>query len=177
MAMREDTSVYPTMVQLKDCLCLELQKSELGTPCFCDIMPGTSDGFIDVECDGEVEGCDGCGGCGGSAWVRLVQVFPSSRLPEQEVGLGGGTFLAAQLEVGVARCITVVDSDGTAPDAVTQHMDTRALLADMAAMRRAISCCFRGRDNEEDWMLGAYTPLPGLGGVGGGSWQVFAKVT
>lgn len=170
MALVEDTSVYPTMVSLRDCLCAELEKSDLPTTCFCDIMPGTSDGFIDVDCDGDDN-------CGGSAWVRLVNVFPSSRLPEQEIGLGGGTFLAAELEVGVARCITAIDDDGTAPDAVTQHMDTRLILADMAAMRRAISCCFRGRDREEDWMLGAYTPLPGLGGVGGGSWQVYAKVT
>ena len=166
---REDTTVYPTMIRLRDCLCAELAKSNLPTPCFCDLMPADSDGLIDVQC-----GDDG-DECGGNAYVRLVTAYPSVLLPTPEVALTDGAFLAAQFEVGVARCIKVIDEDGSAPSAVDQHMDTRLLMADMAAMRRAITCCFR--DTDQDFVLGSYVPMLGMGGVGGGSWQVYAKVS
>lgn len=167
--LREDRTVYPTMIRLRDCLCAELAASGGPELCSCELMPGAGEGFIDIgDCDE-----------GGTAWVRLLGVFRSSRLPEQDVtSPSEQTFLAAQLEVGVARFIHVVDEDGTAPDAVDQHMDVRLLLSDMAAMERAIVCCFgETEDREEiDFVLGGYLPLSGVGGVGGGIWQVYARV-
>lgn len=168
---REDTLVYPTMVALKDCLCIELADSGLEPPCFCDLIPATSEGFLDIDCD--------CGdGGGGSAWVRLIQIFESAELPAPDLTGLPGTFLAAEFEVGVARCIESISDDGTAPSAIDQHMDTRKILADMAAMRRAVKCCFAETDEKDgrDYRMGAYTTMSGLGGVGGGSWQVFARV-
>jgi hypothetical protein len=170
MALVEDRSVYPTMLALKECLCEELEKAGGPTLCFCDIMPGTSDGFIDVDCEGD--------GCGGSAWVRLRRVYFSSRLPEDETAQTDLAFRAVELEVGVARCITPIDDDGTAPDAVTQHMDARQILSDMAAMERAIRCCFGSVDDPvREYALGSYISMPGMGGAGGGVWNVFVRVS
>lgn len=167
--LREDTTVYPTMIALKDCLCEELAKCGNPSLCFCDLVPGISDGFIDVaECD---EG-------GGSAWVRLIQTYQSLEFPQPEVGANEYSFMVAELEVGCVRPITSIDEDGTAPDAVSQHMDTRMLLADMAAMKRAIYCCFgTPTDPLRDFALGAYTSAAGIGGAGGGFWRVFVRVT
>lgn len=167
--LREDREVYPTMVALKDCLCEELAKCGNPSLCFCDLVPGISDGFIDVgECD---EG-------GGSAWVRLVQTYMTTDFPTPEVSVSDYQSLVAELEVGCVRAITSIDEDGTAPDAVTQHMDTRMLLADMAAMKRAIRCCFGDpMEPTQDYALGGYTVAAGIGGAGGGYWRVFVRLT
>jgi hypothetical protein len=57
---------------------------------------------------------------------------------------------------------------------VAQSLEANRLqLADMAALRRAIECCFG--DGDTDYPLGVYQPIPVSGGVGGGFWQVFAR--
>lgn len=62
MALREDTGVYPLLVELAACLCTEMQAA--GTPelCYCGPMVGLM----------SLDYCGGGGSCGGQAWVRLV---------------------------------------------------------------------------------------------------------
>lgn len=162
--------VWNVMKSLRDCLCSEMEKCPNPTLCACTIMPGMSDGFIDVAMDG-----DDCGG--GSAWVRLVQVFPSSILPSPEQGFTELAFTAVELEVGCARPITAVGEDGEAPTTEQQMADAEMLMIDMATMKRAVECCFGTADDPtRDYVLGAYTPWPGVGGAGGGAWSVFVRV-
>jgi hypothetical protein len=163
-APTEDRLVMPVLRMLRDCLCDALGGS--ANLCGCLIIPGTLDGYIDVgECDSA------------TAWVRLVEgPFPSTQLPTSEVG-APGSFMAAQIELGVARSITSIDEDGSAPTQEQQEADTEALMLDMALIKYAITCCFGEIDDpNRDYVLGSYTPLPGMGGVGGGAWSVFVRL-
>lgn len=167
MAQIEDRSVYPTMVSLRDCLCLQVSKTDAPDLCQCLIVPALSDGFLDLGLDGDCEK--------GSGFVRLVQLFHSTEFPSPDIA--GAGFLTAEFEVGVARVVTGVDEDGTAPPPETQAAEAKMIMDDMQASRRAIACCFGERDDpQRDYALGLYTPLPGVGGLGGGSWRVFVRV-
>lgn len=160
---REDFMIYGQMLELAACLCAELAASGLGSPCFCGIVEGTEANLDCGSCD------DGCG----AAWVRLDSAVPFTNFPDAEVGVATcSTALAFVLEVGVTRCFTpFVDDQGTGAG-VQEHLDqTRLQIADMAATRRAIACCF-AKDEEILYALGAYTPISFQGGCGGGSWLV-----
>lgn len=162
--------VWKVMKDLLDCLCTQMDECPNPKLCSCTILPGLSDGFIDVAMDG-----DDCGG--GSAWVRLIQVFPSSTLPGAEQGFTDTAFTAVELEVGCARPITSVGEDGEAPTREQQLADAEMLMIDMATMKLAIECCFGAADEPtRDYVLGTYTPWPGMGGAGGGGWRVFVRV-
>lgn len=163
MALREDLLIYPAMVRLSGCLCAELVASELPTPCFCGVIPGTES---NLDCGNCKDGC-------GAAWVRLATGFPSSDFPIISNTLQNcGTPLAFQLEVGITRCFSpFADRSGNAPGVEENLRQTRLQLADMAAMRRAIACCFA--DVDTDYMLGPYLPLSFQGGCGGGFWTVY----
>lgn len=161
--------VWTVMSGLRECLCEAMAESTNPSLCSCTIIPGMSDGFIDVAMDG-----DDCGG--GSAWVRLIQIFPSSGLPSPEQSFTELAFTAVELEVGCARPITSVEEGGEAPIVAQQLADAEMLMVDMAAMKTAIECCFGSADDPtRDYVLGAYTPWPGLGGAGGGAWRVFVR--
>jgi hypothetical protein len=158
----EDVLVYPAMIRLEACLEAELTKAGIPAGCMATLVPGDQSYLAAGECDD--------GTCG-SAWVRLVRAFPSRDFPGQDTTQATcATRLAFELEVGVLRCVDTIQQDGTGPDAATQLATTRMQLADMAAMHRAIKCCFAGRDT--DYVLGAYQPTPFMGGVGGGTWTV-----
>lgn len=174
---REDLDIYPLMVELSACLCTELADSGLPPVCRCGLMPGTSptlDFSGDVTCAN--------GGCG-QAWVRLVNAFPSDDFPNPAVGIAQrcDIALAYELEVGISRCEDVgrtVGNKYTPPTLAAQVNSVRQYTADMAAMRRAILCCFRGAHDERDDLeiaLGLYQPLDSSGGVGGGIWNVTVR--
>ena len=161
----EDRGIYPGMLTLQACLEQELIASGLPVGCVKTLMPGDQNYGDCGECDD--------GSCG-SAWVRLVRAFPSVTFPNQEAGNATcASPLAYELEVAVVRCVETIREDGTGPDAATLLAQTRTQLADMAAMRRAIACCFGTGDTE--YALGAYTPGPFVGGCGGGAWTVVTR--
>lgn len=169
MALREDEFVYPMMVELIACLCNEIAAAELPVPCQCGLMPGP-DAVLDYcgECDGS--------NCGGQAWVRLAGAYPSSLFPSiDEINATCQSPLAFQIEIGIARCISVGEATaigGYTPPSLEEQIDAvRIQTADMSAMRRAISCCLTEKYEDLTYSLGAYTPLAG-GGCNGGSWFV-----
>lgn len=165
----EDFLIYPKMVQIAGCLCSELEAAGIST-CFCGVLPG-GEAVLDF-CGGEDGGCDAAG-CGGQAWVRLTQAYPSTSFPDPDVVAsncnGGITF---ELEVGFSHCAPMPDSDGTPPTVGEQLEAVRIQMAGMAAMRRAISCCWGNRDDEPEFLLGAYTPQPVSGGCISATWSV-----
>jgi hypothetical protein len=162
--LKEDTTVYPTMVTLAGCLCTELAAAGGPTPCFCGLVPG---GEVAIDC-----GCDDpqCNG-NGMAWVRLAQVFPSSQFPfPDSTAATCATTLAYVLEVGVSRCVPVGDDAGNPPSLDEQLATVRLQTSDMQAMRRAIQCCVATKDTS--YVLGNYQPMNSSGGCGGGVWTV-----
>lgn len=165
----EDRGIYPTMVELTACLCLELEASGLPPVCYCGLMPGN------VSMDFCGGGCEP-GGCGGQAWVRLVDAVPSSLFPTADLSLANCKApMAYLLEVGVARCAPMGVTggpNGYVPPTVAENVEAMRLqLADMAAMRRAIQCCFGSTD--VDYILGSYSQIEvNGGGCLGGAFNV-----
>lgn len=171
--MREDTTVYPVMIELAACLCAEIAASELPTPCFCGVLPGST---VSLDyCGG-----DSCEGeCGGQAWVRPVDIYPSAVFPNPDVTpTNCNSPLAFRLEVGIGRCVPMGHNNpvgGYTPPTVDEQLAAARLqMADMAAMRRAIQCCMAGNENL-DYVLESYTPLIPQGGCGGGSFTVVIR--
>lgn len=164
--LREDPWAFPALEALAACLCTELVAAGIPATCFCGIVPGDQ-AILDIG------SCDETG-CGGSAWVRLVSVYPSlDMVTLDNIGVCT-TQLAFELEVGVVRCSQVMHEDGTAPTVEESFRDTQLQLADMAAMHRAIRCCFANNETY-DHRVGVYSPMSTSGGVLGGTWQVYAQ--
>lgn len=150
---------------LAECVCAELVATGGGPTCWCGVWPT---GQVPLEF---CQGCDS-GGCG-MAWVSLAQVFPYSTYP---VGIGAESAvcaspIAAQVFVGVVRCMPVADERGNLPppEAFADVNDT--VVADMLALRTAISCC-----GIEDIRLGQWDPIGPQGGCVGGRWTIFVDV-
>lgn len=170
MALREDVSVYPLLVELAACLCTEMEATGGPALCYCGPMVGSL--TLDY-CGGDT--CDG-NGCGGQAWVRFVDAFPSSTFPALDnLSRNCKSPMAYTIEVGVARCVPVGTASGVSgytPPSLDQQLEAMRLqTADVAAMRRAIQCCFAGSDR--DYLLGAYDQsFVNGGGCLGGTFTV-----
>jgi hypothetical protein len=164
----EDTLIYPRLVELAACLCEEITRSGLFAGqelCFCGLQFGDQVPIDLLESKGVGSGV---------AWVRMDNVFPSTSFPNPDSGDGScSTLLAYEIEVAIARCVPVLDRNGKPPGVDATLQAARMQLADMAAMRRAISCCFTNSDI--DYTLVQYNPIPVSGGVGGGFWQVISR--
>lgn len=152
--MREDEFAWPLLVALADCLCQEIETSELPDVCFCSVLPGP---------EPPLDYCHK-----GQAWVRLVQEFPSAQFPLPDEQATCDSPLAAQIEVGISRCAPQGKSATVPPTAEQQFEATRLQMADKAAMRRAIQCCASDREH----VLGFYTPSEVTGDCISGTWLV-----
>lgn len=159
MPLREDTLAYPTLIRLSACLCQELEAA--GGPELCYCGPTAGEIVLDY-CGG------GCAdqGCGGQAWVRFVDAYPSSVFPSADQALANcKSPFAYSLEIGVVRCAPLGKSGpgGFEPPTLGENVDAvRLQLADVAAMRRAIQCCFATGDT--DYVMGPYTQVSVNGG-------------
>jgi len=162
LAVQGMFDVYPRLQEL--CTCLEASIATRGLPptCECMVMPG-----VQVA----IEQCNPCGSnkCG-MAWVRLVQVFPSSVFPVQDVQtLGCDLMLVFEAEVGVVRCAPSGDAQGNPPTKAEYEQAAWLQDQDMMAIRDAVKCCFL----HDLTMLSTFTPYGPEGGCVGGSWSVF----
>ena len=165
MALREDTSIYPLLIELASCLCQQMGALDGPELCYCGVVTGP------VSLDFCGGGCDG-DGCGGQAWVRLIEAFPSSTFPTADGIMSNcNSPWAYAVEIGVARCAPqgeVSAVNGYTPPLLAEQVESlRLQTADLAALRRAIQCCFGKTDR--DYMIGAYTQTDVNGGgcVGG----------
>jgi|SRR5688572_14572744 len=160
MTLREDTSIYPLLIDLASCLCQQMDTMGGPSLCYCGITTGN----ITLDyCGG---GCED-GGCGGQAWVRLVDAFPSSVFPTADAALTNcNSPWAYAVEIGVARCAPMGTSTGVNgynPPSVDDNVGAiRLQTADLSAMRRAIQCCFAKTDR--DYLIGTYSQFEVNGG-------------
>lgn len=156
--LRDDTTAWPAMLSLLDCLCAEVSASGLDT-CMCTLLPGQA-----VPGDYVTEDS-------GMAWVRLVSMFPSSQLPLVDQSANGCLVpLAYTLEMGALFCAPVAEDSRTPPSLGSNVDATRVQMAALAAMRRALECCLGAKPREV--VLGQYTPVGPAGGAVGGTWLV-----
>lgn len=159
------TTAYARAIKLAECLCHGLTERDGVEPCLCGPYFGS---------EVPMDYCDGCdtGGCG-QAWVRLVSVFPSAAFPNVAIDGTCSMPLAFTWEVGVARCAPTLDDHGNPPGLAEILQATGQQYDDMETMRQAIACCF-GED-DIDYLLGIYTPLPTLGGCNASTWTVTSR--
>lgn len=163
----EDFVIYPTMIELSACLCTEIEASGLPGTCACGPIVG----------DLTLDYCGSCkdGKCSGQAWVRLVDAFPSADFPTpQFVPSNCFSPLAYTLEVGIIRCKPMGKNNtarGYTPPTLEENVEAlRLQLADMAALRRAVQCCFG--EGDRTYILGVYAPVTPDGDCLGGSFTV-----
>lgn len=167
---RYDDSVWPILVAAAACLCQELVDSGLPSTCFCGPLPGNIEEVAWDYCG--TEGCDNTG-CGGMGFVTFGSNVPSSSFPAQDVAANCATDMAATLYMGVLRCAPMMDGREL-PTEEAQFESTRLMLADMAAMKRAILCCMKAIRREDPgfrYVLGQYSPEGPQGGCVGGVWE------
>lgn len=143
----EDVMIWPTMVDLLGCAEASLEAA--GRPA----------GKSTIQYGAEIPALDMGDDCDAFLWVRLVDAFPSQQFPNQDIApvvAGTRITMAFQLEVGVARCVSVTgavlgedettmfrDAQPIPPETIFE--DARAQMADMAALRRAICSCLKGK--------------------------------
>jgi hypothetical protein len=123
---------------------------------------------------GEEVAWDYCGECAsdkcGFVYVKMAQTYPSSIFPQPDLELGCGSTLAFQLELGVVRCLQVMDDDGDAPDPDALSASALAMMDDMLAIRYAASM-----HAPKTHVLSNWVPQGPLGGCVGGYWTLFVS--
>lgn len=164
----DEKRLFPRIARLQECLCTAL--AEAGGPglCYCGVMVGDNPppfGLLDCA----------KGDCG-VAWVRPMSAYPSASFPIQDDGATGGSAcakpLAMQVEVGVARCAPRPKGRDAQPDEQAVFDAFRLYMSDMAAVRKAVACCF-GSDRDNQFAMGQWTPLALQAGTSGGYWTLW----
>jgi hypothetical protein len=121
--------------------------------------------------------------CDGFLFVRLITMFPTMGQgvpfpnPDTRPGNCKPVMMASQLGVGVLRCASVIDDNGTAPPAATLTAEALGMTADASILLSAIKCCVADMvDDEESWVeqvvLGSWLPQGPDGGCVGGEWTL-----
>jgi hypothetical protein len=133
MAPVVDLMVAPVVADLLACLATEMAKVPKPPSQVCVRVGDRTDLLVST-------GYDEC--CAGTAWVRLVEVYPSTNFPTADADPKpcGVLRWALVFELGAARCAAVPDETG-----VPSCDDWLALAvdhyADLAALRRTV-CCY-----------------------------------
>lgn len=112
--------------------------------------------------------------CSGQLWARLVSITP--------VLSNNGCVVVYNeiiVEVGLARCVSVLDEQGEAPQPYEITHDTLGALTDTAEIANTVqklSQTLQEKDNTiSDIHIESWNPLPTLGGYGGITWNLKMK--
>lgn len=166
----DERRFWPRLQALTECLCASLADAQGPGLCYCGLWAGDQQPWLGVL----------TGDCAGLAWVRPVQIYPSTTFPDPVADAarsGCATPLAMQVEVGVARRFPRGRDARTLPDEQDLFDTMRLYMSDMEAVRKAIACCFAdSRDpKRREWQfaLGDWSPIPTGAGISGGSWTLF----
>lgn len=168
-----DTLIFPVANQLLDCLCAALPLEMLAekVPAHCGFRPGE---IVSADASAFEDLC-----CEGLAWVRIVDIFPSSTdFPTPDtltVITGCGPMgWGVVLEMGVMRCAPTGDFGQIPTDAEWFELQ-QDIMNDAAAMRRAM-CCMIAQYDPSSIAVGSWEPLPTTGGCAGGLWNVTVQL-
>lgn len=176
-----DTLVLPYAERLLVCLCTELADTIAGSPCQCSLRPGTAPPPADVCCI--------CETGNGQASVQITEIyaFPYGKFPARGAVLPDNCSSfewAAELTLTVYRCVSTVDEDGF-PSVEELMADTRKIMDDAQAMRRAVLCCDwragepppgRQQAEQAQIVMGAWRPVNPEGGCAGGMLSVLVNL-
>lgn len=161
MTLIADTKIWPALSRLADCLCAQLTAAGGPELCFCGVQGGDQ-----IIADYPL--LDDCAGMG---FVRLASAFPSMQSFPAQDGQAArcSTLLGFQVEVGVLRRGPMLDHNGNPPDSAEWQDAVQLQMSDMAAVHRAIACCFAGQDTL--YVLDTWVPTY-QGDILGGSWML-----
>lgn len=152
----EDTGAYPIMVALTACVAEELAKRDLPPVGKVTLQPGS---VPSIDYAGNGKDC-------AELIVNLMTAFPVDTFPLADSTGTCSNALAYQVQVGLFRCAPPLRGGGKQPPTMEDQLEaTRLHLADMAALRAAIRCCFAGTDRE--YVLLPFAPYSGGNAVGG----------
>lgn len=164
-----DPMVTPVAEALLACLCAELETTIGGKPCQCSLRPGA--GFPPMDA------CCACGDGQGQASVQVLSVYPTTKFPARGAGATvtpcSGFAWVAELAVVVYRCMAC-PTDSSFPSGAELNADTRKILSDAAAMRRAVLCC-DWRDDRQV-VPGEWQAIGPAGCCGGGRMTVLVDL-
>lgn len=159
-----DTLLSPILLALRDCLCKQLERSQIGPVCSCYIVHHQSLPTMD-GCDCTCEPVDAEERAGrGSASVRVVRLAPDLG----PYGTGPSpcpTGWQVTLAMVVYRCIPLPEDEESVLPAAVQTATALELNSDLAAMLRVLGCCqeLRDRDMGVDF-AGPLGPAAGCAG-------------
>lgn len=151
--------ILTRLENLATCLCAAILEANLPEPCFCGIVPG----------EAVVEDYIGdCEPVCGMAFVRLASIYPATSLgqPSDDVN-NCGLMLGADIEIGILRCISSGEADGSPPSPEELYAATQLQINDSLAIYKAVNCCDLG-----DVLMDTYSPVGPLGGIVGGIWPI-----
>src|SRR6188768_4197643 len=101
----------PALLRLKECLCTSLEDSGLGEGCRCTLLHG----------QGAIQTFPTVGKS--TAWVGLLNIFPSKTFPSPSTDLETCVVpIAASVVVGVMRCYKVA-VNGESEDQMREYLD------------------------------------------------------
>lgn len=169
----EDGTVYPMLELALACLSDEVAKVT-SPPKYVRMSTGSS--FSAQLAPNVADEC-----CEGVAWLRVINVFPSSNFPEQDVSVERflPDSLAVPLELGVARCLPIADPQVGILTPAQTAANVKAIMDDRAALMRAACCLYdAGRATGEvlDVLIGQWTPLDDEGNCMGGTLALTVQV-
>ncbi len=167
MTVMTDPSVLPITTTLLGCLQEALAETP-DPPANVSLRVGTTVALLLSQTRDEC--CEGVG------WVRVAAIYPSENFPIPDATWSscGPLQWAAVLEMGVARCAPTPEADDM-PSPDQWNTLAEAVLADAAAMRRAV-CCFADVETDRMHLAGLWQPLPVEGGCVGGTMQLTVAV-
>lgn len=167
MAGLADPSVLPVATVLLGCLQDTLAETA-APPASVSLRVGTQ---VELLLSQSRDEC-----CEGVGWVRVAAIYPSENFPNPDAAWSscGPMQWAAVLELGVARCAPTPEADDM-PSGDDWNAIAEAVLADAAAMRKAL-CCFADLETDRMHLAGLWQPLPVEGGCVGGSMSVTVAI-
>jgi hypothetical protein len=144
------------------CVCEALTEMGQGPTCWCGLWPGAE---VAWDYCGE---CSDDGKCG-MAYIRQDIAFPYSSFPFADSDTSCKRPIAYRFEIGVIRCMPVMNEEGELPSVDEVMATTLGMMADQHALLCAIrECKGTGLVAIEGW-----TPFGPESGCVGGAWAIY----
>lgn len=122
--------------------------------------------------------------CSGQLYLRVVEVFPSAgagaafpQMDSAQRGVGGRAcgfhMVAVHIGLGIIRCASTLDDDGSAPTPAEVTADGDEMLDDMAMLLDVLACEVGSLPGVMAVKVNRWTPQGVEGGCHGGEWGAY----